>query len=97
MIIEIKRNYEEIVISVSGRLDSITTPMLEKTIEENVNANDDLIFDLKNLKYISNAGLLLLIKTKDRVRKGFMRIINVCAEVMNEFEINGVTDNFIIE
>ena len=97
MIIEIKRNYEEIVISVSGRLDSITTPMLEKTIDENVNNNDDLIFDFKNLKYISNAGLLLLIKTKDKMRKGFMRIMNVCAEVMNEFEINGVTDNFIIE
>ena len=63
MIIEIKRNYDEIVISVGGRLDTITAPMLEKTINENVNVNDDLIFNFKKLKYISSDGISVLMKT----------------------------------
>jgi anti-sigma B factor antagonist len=98
MIIEIKRNLDEIIICIEGTLDTINAPMLEKTINENINANEELVFDLKKLKYISSAGLKVLLKAQEKMNKiGFMRIINVCDEIIKIFEINGYIDSFIIE
>ena len=37
MNIEIKRNEEEVIITLSGRLDTNTAPSLDKAINENVN------------------------------------------------------------
>ena len=36
MTIEIKRNAKEITIEVVGRLDTITAPVLEKTVIDNI-------------------------------------------------------------
>ena len=97
MILNIKRNYEEIVISVGGRLDDIAAPILEKTITENVNINDNLVFDFKSLNYISKAGFQVLVKTKEKMSDGFMTIKNVCDEIIKDLEVNGFIDDFIIE
>ena len=36
MTIEIKKNADELVLEITGRLDTITAPALEKTINENL-------------------------------------------------------------
>ena len=56
MTIEIKKNAAETVIEVAGRLDTTTAPVLDKTINEDIEGTKNLILDIKNLEYISSEG-----------------------------------------
>ena len=98
MTIEIKRNVEEITLQIVGRLDTTTAPTLEKTIVENMNGIKSLILDFKGLEYISSAGLRVLLSAQKKMQKiGEMKVIHVCEEVMEVFEITGFADILVIE
>ena len=47
MTIEIKKNVDELVLEITGRVDTITAPALDKTINENLEGLKTLILDLK--------------------------------------------------
>ena len=57
MTIEIKRNAEETIIEIAGRLDTTTAPALDKTINSDIEGTKNLVLDFKSLEYISSAGL----------------------------------------
>ena len=98
MTIEIKRNAEELVLQIVGRLDTTTAPALEKTIMENMSGIKTLILDFKELEYISSAGLRVLLSAQKKMQQiGKMKVINVCEEVMEVFEITGFADILVIE
>ena len=98
MMIEIKRNVENTVVELVGRLDTTTAPSLEKMLNEDIGESKNLIFDFKGLEYISSAGLRVLLATQKRMQKiGSMKVINVCEEVMEVFEITGFADILVIE
>ena len=98
MTIEIKRNVEELVLQIVGRLDTTTAPTLEKTIMENMNGIKSLILDFKGLEYISSAGLRVLLSAQKKMQQiGEMKVINVCEAVMEVFEITGFADILVIE
>ena len=98
MTIEIKRNAEELVLQIVGRLDTTTAPALEKPIVENMNGIKNLILDFKALEYISSAGLRVLLSAQKKMQQiGKMKVINVCEEVMEVFEITGFADILVIE
>jgi anti-sigma B factor antagonist len=98
MTIEIKRNVEEIVLQITGRLDTTTAPALDKTIMDNINGIKTLILDFKGLEYISSAGLRVLLSAQKKMQQiGTMKVINVCEEVMEVFEITGFADILVIE
>ena len=98
MTIEIKKNTAEAVIQISGRLDTITAPALDKTINEEIGDTQNLILDMKNLEYISSAGLRVLLGAQKKMQKvGSMKVINVCEEVMEVFEMTGFADILVIE
>ena len=98
MTIEIKRNVEELVLQIVGRLDTTTAPALEKTIMENMSGIKTLILDFKELEYISSAGLRVLLSAQKKMQQiGEMKVINVCEEVMEVFEITGFADILVIE
>ncbi len=98
MTVEIKKNAKEIIIEVVGRLDTITAPVLEKTIGENVCNAESLILDFKGLEYISSAGLRVLLNAQKKMQMiGSMKLINVCEEVMEIFEMTGFADILVIE
>ena len=98
MTIEIKRNAEEIVLEIVGRLDTTTAPALDKTINENVNDIKNLTLDFKGLEYISSAGLRVLLGAQKKMQKiGSMKVINVCESVMEVFEMTGFADILVIE
>ena len=93
MMIEIKKNAEETVVEVVGRLDTTTAPALDKTINEDIGEIKNLILDLKGLEYISSAGLRVLLSAQKKMKqKGSMIVKNVCAEIMEVFEITGFAD-----
>ena len=98
MTIEIKKNTEETIIEVVGRLDTITAPALDKTINEDIGDAKNLVLDMKNMEYISSAGLRVLLGAQKKMQKvGSMKVKNVCAEVMDIFEMTGFADILVIE
>ena len=98
MTIEIKRNEKETIIELVGRLDTITAPALDKTISDDIGDTKNLVLNLKNLEYISSAGLRVLLSAQKKMQKiGSMKVVNVCEEVMEVFEMTGFADILVIE
>ena len=93
MTIEIKRNADETMIVLEGRLDTTTAPALDKTINEDIDGTKTLILDFAGVEYISSAGLRVLLGAEKKMKKlGSMRLLNVCDEVMEVFEMTGFAD-----
>ena len=98
MTIEIKKNAEEAIIEVVGRLDTTTAPALDKTINEDIEGVKNLVLDFSGLEYISSAGLRVLLGAQKKMQKiGSMKVKNVCEEVMDVFEMTGFADILVIE
>ena len=98
MTIEIKRNAEATIIELGGRLDTTTAPALDKTIHEDIGNTKNLVLDIKDLEYISSAGLRVLLGAQKKMQKiGSMKVTNVCEAVMEVFEMTGFADILTIE
>ena len=97
MTIEIKKNATETIIEIVGRLDTITAPALDKTINEDIAGTENLILDVKGMEYISSAGLRVLLGAQKKMQKiGSMKVTGVCTEVMEVFEMTGFADILVI-
>ena len=98
MTIKINKNAAETIIQITGRLDTITAPALDKTINEEIGNTKNLILDMKSLEYISSAGLRVLLGAQKKMQKiGSMKVTGVCEEVMDVFEMTGFADILVIE
>ena len=98
MTIEIKKSGEETVIEIAGRLDTITAPALDKTINEDIGDTKHLVLDVKGMEYISSAGLRVLLGAQKKMQRiGSMKVIHVCEAVMDVFEMTGFADILVIE
>ena len=98
MTIEIKKSAEQTVVEIAGRLDTITAPVLDKTINEGIGDTKNLVLDIKGLEYISSAGLRVLLSAQKKMQKvGSMKVTGVCEEVMEVFEMTGFADILVIE
>ena len=98
MTIEIKKNADETIIEIVGRLDTITAPALDKTINEDIGDTKNLVLDVKGMEYISSAGLRVLLGAQKKMQKiGSMKVVNVCEAVMDVFEMTGFADILVIE
>ena len=98
MTIEIKRNAEEVVIELVGRLDTTTAPALDKTVNEDLGEVKSLVIDLAGLEYISSAGLRVLLGAQKKMLQcGEMKVTNVGEAVMEVFEMTGFADILNIE
>ena len=98
MTIEIKKTQTETTIEIVGRLDTITAPALDKTINEDIGDAKNLVLDVKGMEYISSAGLRVLLSAQKKMQKiGSMKVRNVCEEVMEVFEMTGFADILVIE
>ena len=93
MTFEIMKNAKETTIEIVGRLDTTTAPDLSKTINEDIADTENLVLDFKKLDYISSAGLRVLLSAQKKMQKsGTMKLTNVCADVMEVFEMTGFSD-----
>ena len=98
MTIEIKKNNQETIIEVVGRLDTITAPALDKTINEDIGDTKNLVLDVKGMEYISSAGLRVLLAAQKKMQKiGSMKVVGVREEVMEVLEMTGFADILVLE
>lgn len=85
-------------IALTGRLDTLTAPELERELNESLGAADTLTLDFADLAYISSAGLRVLLSAhKVMSRKGGMKIVNVNEIVKEVFDVTGFADILTIE
>lgn len=98
MTINIERSEDVTIIELSGRLDTVTAPALEKIIDNDLEEVQALIFDLNMLEYISSAGLRVLLKAQKKMQKlGGMKLVGVCETVMEVFQMTNFDSFFTIE
>ena len=76
----------------------MTAPALDRDLQEDCGAADELVLDFSEVDYISSAGLRILLRLHKRMvqRKG-MRIIHSNETVREVFSITGFVDLFTIE
>lgn len=96
---KIKKELENnvLVLALEGRLDTVTAPELEREVSD-LSGVTDLVFDMKNLEYISSAGLRVILKAQKTMNtQGSMKLKNVGESIMEVFEITGFSDILTIE
>ena len=87
-----------LTVSVVGNLDTATAPELEKAVFDHLDGVAELVLDLNEMPYTSSAGLRTVLKLQKAMnRKGTMKVIHVCNEVMDVFELTGFSDFLTIE
>lgn len=91
-------NGNELVLEVSGRLDTTTAPELENALNESLEGVTNLTIDFKDLEYISSAGLRVLLSAHKKLAAiGKMVVKNVNEVVAEVFEVTGFKDILNIE
>ena len=97
MKIEKKLDGNTLVFALDGRLDTTTAPELESALGE-LNGVKELVIDMKNLDYISSAGLRVILKVQKIMNEqGSMKLKSVGESIMEVFEITGFSDFLTIE
>ena len=91
--IEKTRNQSELTIALTGRLDTVTAPELEKELTASVDGVTALTIDMAKLEYISSAGLRVLLSAQKRMNKqGGMKVVRVNETIMEIFDVTGFSD-----
>lgn len=85
-----KYNSDELTMAVEGRIDTITSQILDKQINDELGKFTSLTIDFSDVEYISSAGLRVLISAQKKLDgDASMRIVNV-SDVVNEiFTMSG--------
>ncbi len=98
MKIQKDRKDQELTVTLNGRLDTTTAPILEKELQQSWTDISSLILDLKELDYISSAGLrVILAAQKQMLQQGSMKLRNLSDNVREVFEMTGFADIMTIE
>ncbi|MBR5338806.1 MAG: STAS domain-containing protein [Lachnospiraceae bacterium] len=87
-----------LTVILEGRLDTVTTPELEKELMGALDDIQELTFDFEKLSYISSAGLRVLLSSQKIMNtKGTMKVVHINENIMDIFEATGFTDVLTIE
>ena len=83
---------------MTGRLDTVTAPELEKELRASLDGVSALTIDMAALEYISSAGLRVLLSVQKTMNKqGEMKVVHVGETIMEIFEVTGFSDILSIE
>lgn len=98
MKIEMNKNGTELEVILGGRLDIATSPELEKQLDGGLEGITSLIFELKELEYVTSAGLRVLLNAQEVMDEQGQMIVRHPNEVVYEvLELTGFLDFMTIE
>ena len=81
------------LLTLEGRLDTVSAPELEQVIKEMLPGLRSLTLDFEKLDYISSAGLRVLLSAQKAMNKqGSMTVTHVNETIMEIFEVTGFSD-----
>jgi len=91
---EIKKQLKgtQLKVSLKGFLDTMTAPQLEKTLD--LKPVQDLIIDMKEIEYVSSAGLRTLLSFHKILssKKGSLTLMHLSKDVKEIFSMVGFLD-----
>jgi len=89
---------DSLTIALEGRLDTTTAPQLDAELKGRLNGITTLVLELKDLAYLSSAGLRVILSAQKQMNKqGSMVVRHVNDTIMEVFEVTGFTDILTIE
>ena len=97
--IEKKREGDTVTLKISGILNTKTAPDLSKELDEIENDHKTLIFDFSELKYLTSAGLRILLKAEQDAEDNNRQVIvrHISQDILDIFTQNGFIDVLTIE
>lgn len=102
MMMEIKittvKNESGTIVTLEGKLNTLTSQELAKEFDAVLPDTTNLTIEMKNVDYVSSAGLRLLVtaQKKMKTQNGSMTIKNVQSEVLEVFTMTGLSGVFHI-
>ena len=98
MTIDKQQQGDAMTLALTGRLDTVTAPDLDKELKESLEGVKELTLDFKDLEYISSAGLRVLLSAQKTMQKqGSMKVTGVKDIIMEIFDVTGFSDILTIE
>lgn len=97
---QITKNGNEITVAISGKFDRTSSPVIEAEVSKAV--TDDvkkITFDLKDVIYVSSAGLRVILSFEKKMRKaeGKLVVKNTPKLVMDVFTETGLNKVLTME
>jgi anti-sigma B factor antagonist len=94
MIITKFEDNEKITFNLVGRLDTTTAPKLQPELIESFSKFDVVRVDLKELTYLSSAGIRVIVSAEKIARSSDKKLIlsNVNKDIFEILEMTGFTE-----
>ncbi len=94
-----EQNGSELLITMEGILDTPGAPVLSEALEGCYSGLTKLVFEFKDLEYLTSAGLRVLLEAQQEMDdiEGEMIIRNVSDDIMEVFELTGFDGVLTIE
>ena len=96
---QIDKRIEEgtLFLTPMGSIDYVTAPELDDVIEADAASVDEIIIDMKNVPYISSAGLRTILNADELMEdKRGIKLRNVNNDVMSVLKMSGFLDTLNI-
>ena len=83
-----------LTILPSGRLDSLSSPELERDLARHLDGVQDIIMDLASVEYVSSGGIRMMLATEQLLEKhgGKLKVLHVNPYILEVFDMVGFTD-----
>lgn len=90
--LNIEQKGSVLILRFKGRLDAVSSPMVERKIFETINeGRSNLILDMSHVEYLSSAGMRMLLSTTKKLRtmSGKLALCNVTTSVIDILKMSG--------
>ena len=91
---------QNVIITLKGRLDTMTAPQLDdEATSIDFDEVETVTLNLKDLEYISSSGLRVILALYKSLKSkgGNLKIVNVSNTIMELFSMTGMSDYLDIE
>lgn len=95
-----KEQGNELVMAISGRLDTNSAPALIEAIDESLEEGvERFVLDMEECDYVASSGLRAILGAQKKMNSlhGTMIVKNVIGDVMEVFEMTGFADILTFE
>lgn len=86
---------QNVIITLKGRLDTMTAPQLDDEAKNiDFDEVETVTLNLKDLEYISSSGLRVILALYKNLKSkgGNLKIVNVSNTIMELFSMTGMSD-----
>lgn len=100
MQVNILEQNNEIIVSIAGRVDTVTSSDLENSVSEVWNTpSATLVFDCSKMEYISSSGLRVVLKAHKNITASSGKFIlrNLNSDVRSVIDLTGFSRILTIE